>query len=188
MLHIGIDDTDSLDGGCTTWLITEIIKELSDFDLLGPPRLVRLNPNVPWKTRGNGALALVFGEGIGSKELIGEIEDRKIYMYSNHKKKAFDKKAILEKISRIVIKNSKKDSQPGIVISDTFLPEGLYWQGVRSIVSEEDLDTILSTCLTFGLRGSRGLIGAGAMCLCIGLALTPSPSCRRFEDEALLAE
>ncbi len=160
MLHIGIDDTDSLDGGCTTWLITEIIKELSDFDLLGPPRLVRLNPNVPWKTRGNGALALVFGEGIGSKELIGEIEDRKIYMYSNHKEKSFDKKAILEKISRIVIENSKKDSQPGIVISDTFLPEGLYWQGVRRIVSEEDLDTILSTCLTFGLRGSRGLIGA----------------------------
>ena len=52
MLHIGIDDTDSLDGGCTTWLITEIISELSDLDLIAPPRLVRLNPNVPWKTRG----------------------------------------------------------------------------------------------------------------------------------------
>ena len=160
MLHIGIDDTDSLDGGCTTWLITEIIKELSDFDLVGPPRLVRLNPNVPWKTRGNGALALVFGEGIGSKELIGEIGDREIYMYLDYKEKSFDKKAILEKISRIVSDNSKKDSQPGIIISDTFLPEGLYWQGVRSIVSEKDLDSILSNCLTFGLRGSRGLFGA----------------------------
>ena len=160
MLHIGIDDTDSLDGGCTTWLITEIIKELSDFDLVGPPRLVRLNPNVPWKTRGNGALALVFGEGIGSKELIGEIGDREIYMYLDYKEKSFDKKAILEKISRIVSDNSKKDSQPGIIISDTFLPEGLYWQGVKSIVSEKDLDSILSNCLTFGLRGSRGLFGA----------------------------
>ena len=29
MLHIGIDDTDSVKGGCTTWLATEIIKELS---------------------------------------------------------------------------------------------------------------------------------------------------------------
>ena len=160
MLHIGIDDTDSLDGGCTTWLITEIIKELSDFDLVGPPRLVRLNPNVPWKTRGNGALALVFGEGIGSKELIGEIGDREIYMYLDYKEKSFDKKAILEKISKIVSDNSKKDSQPGIIISDAFLPEGLYWQGVRSIVSEKDLDSILSNCLTFGLRGSRGLFGA----------------------------
>ena len=108
MLHIGIDDTDSLDGGCTTWLITEIIAELSDFDLVGPPRLVRLNPNVPWKTRGNAALELVFGEGLGAKELIGEIGDRKISMYSNYKEKYFDKKEILDRISRIVIDNSKK--------------------------------------------------------------------------------
>jgi len=160
MLHIGIDDTDSLDGGCTTWLITEIITELSDFDLVGPPRLVRLNPNVPWKTRGNAALALVFGEGLGSKELIGEIGDRKISMYSNYKEKSFDKKEILNRISKIVIDNSKKDSQPGVVISDTYLPEGLYWQGVRGIVSKDDLEPILSNCLTFGLRGSRGLFGA----------------------------
>jgi len=55
MLHIGIDDTDSIKGGCTTWLATEIIAELSEFDLIGPPRLVRLNPNVPWKTRGSYA-------------------------------------------------------------------------------------------------------------------------------------
>ena len=58
MLHIGIDDTDSVKGGCTTWLATEIIAELPEFDLIGPPRLVRLNPNVPWKTRGNGAVRL----------------------------------------------------------------------------------------------------------------------------------
>lgn len=160
MLHIGIDDTDSLDGGCTTWLITEIISELADFDLIGPPRLVRLNPNVPWKTRGNGALGLVFGKGIGSKETIGEIEGRKIHLYSNYKEPSFDRKNILDRISKIVCTNSKEDSQPGIVISDTYLPEGLYWQGVRGIVSKEDLEPILSSCLTYGLRGSRGLVGA----------------------------
>ena len=87
MLHIGIDDTDSLDGGCTTWLITEIISELSDLDLIAPPRLVRLNPNVPWKTRGNGALALVFGEGIGSKKKIGSLENSEISFYPNYKDK-----------------------------------------------------------------------------------------------------
>tara|TARA_B100000953_G_scaffold295300_1_gene286299 strand:- start:989 stop:2284 length:1296 start_codon:yes stop_codon:yes gene_type:complete len=160
MLHIGIDDTDSLEGGCTTWLITEVIKELSDFDLVGPPRLVRLNPNVPWKTRGNGALALVFGKGIGSKKLVGEIEGSRIVMYSEYEEKLYDKKSILERISKLVINNSKIDSQPGIVISDSYLPEGLYWQGVRDIVSREDIDEILSNCLTFGLRGSRGLFGA----------------------------
>ncbi|HJM17891.1 MAG TPA: DNA-binding protein, partial [Candidatus Poseidoniia archaeon] len=130
MLHIGIDDTDSLEGGCTTWLITEVIKELSDFDLVGPPRLVRLNPNVPWKTRGNGALALVFGKGRGSKKLVGEIDNSRIFMYSEYEEKLYDKKSILERISKLVINNSKIESQPGIVISDSYLPEGLYWQGV----------------------------------------------------------
>ena len=133
MLHIGIDDTDSLDGGCTTWLITEIISELSDLDLIAPPRLVRLNPNIPWKTRGNGALALVFGEGIGSKKKIGSLENSEISIYPKYKDRKFNKKDILERIVKVVKANSKQDSQPGIVISDSYLPEGLYWQGVRSL-------------------------------------------------------
>ncbi len=61
-LHIGIDDTDSILGGCTTYTAAVIFEELwkrgfvpADF-----PWLVRLNPNIPWKTRGNGALALHF--------------------------------------------------------------------------------------------------------------------------------
>jgi tRNA(Ile2)-agmatinylcytidine synthase len=58
--HIGIDDTDSESGGCTTYTAAVLFQELcnrgvqpSDF-----PWLVRLNPNIPWKTRGNGALSL----------------------------------------------------------------------------------------------------------------------------------
>jgi len=59
-LHIGFDDTDSSRGGCTTYVAALIIERLhklgvSFFDY---PALVRLNPNVPWKTRGNGALCL----------------------------------------------------------------------------------------------------------------------------------
>src|SRR6266699_3018843 len=61
-LHIGIDDTDSEKGGCTTYTATVLFQDLiergfkpSDF-----PWLVRLNPNIPWKTRGNGALAVHF--------------------------------------------------------------------------------------------------------------------------------
>ena len=99
MLHIGIDDTDSVTGGCTTWLATEIIKELSEFDLIGHPRLVRLNPNVPWKTRGNGAVAMTFGTGLGQKHLIGEFEDQRIFMYLKGKEVKYEKKAILERVS-----------------------------------------------------------------------------------------
>ena len=81
MLHIGIDDTDSVKGGCTTWLGTEIISELSEFDLIGYPRLVRLNPNVPWKTRGNGAVAFTFGKGIGSKQKIGMFQKSELFSF-----------------------------------------------------------------------------------------------------------
>jgi len=59
-LHIGIDDTDSPRWGCTTYVVAVLVERLtrlgvSFFDY---PNLVRLNPNVPWKTRGNGALCL----------------------------------------------------------------------------------------------------------------------------------
>jgi tRNA(Ile2)-agmatinylcytidine synthase len=57
---IGIDDTDSKLGGCTTYTGALLFHELSQrqFGLVDFPWLVRLNPNIPWKTRGNGALAL----------------------------------------------------------------------------------------------------------------------------------
>ncbi|MDP6574980.1 MAG: tRNA(Ile)(2)-agmatinylcytidine synthase [Candidatus Peribacteraceae bacterium] len=160
MLHIGIDDTDSIKGGCTTWLATEIIAELSEFDLIGPPRLVRLNPNVPWKTRGNAAVALTFGKGVGSKTLVGEFGKEKIYMYTAGRDMEYNKHAMLERISALVMDGSMPDSQPGIVISDVFLPEGLYWQGVTNIVTEEILSDAIEGAISQGYRGSRGIYGA----------------------------
>ena len=61
-LHIGFDDTDSTKGGCTTYLTAVLIEKLKPYGVtyLDYPLLVRLNPNVPWKTRGNGALCLRF--------------------------------------------------------------------------------------------------------------------------------
>jgi tRNA(Ile2)-agmatinylcytidine synthase len=61
-MHIGFDDTDSTKGGCTTYLAAVLIEKLEEFHVqfIDYPALVRLNPNVPWKTRGNGALCLRF--------------------------------------------------------------------------------------------------------------------------------
>tara|TARA_Y100000590_G_scaffold441592_1_gene568569 strand:+ start:65 stop:1384 length:1320 start_codon:yes stop_codon:yes gene_type:complete len=58
ILHIGIDDTDSPKGMCTTFLAYKIINRLKkeNVDFLDFPNLVRFNPNIPWKTRGNGAV------------------------------------------------------------------------------------------------------------------------------------
>ncbi|HYY92168.1 MAG TPA: tRNA(Ile2) 2-agmatinylcytidine synthetase, partial [Candidatus Dormibacteraeota bacterium] len=72
--HIGIDDTDSESGGCTTYTAAVLFQELckrgvqpSDF-----PWLVRLNPNIPWKTRGNGALSLHI---VADEDKLGEIQE-----------------------------------------------------------------------------------------------------------------
>jgi len=74
-MYIGIDDTDSVNGMCTTYLAALVLEELQQqgIGLLSYPRLVRLNPNIPWKTRGNGALALHVGR-VGKE--IKKIGDR----------------------------------------------------------------------------------------------------------------
>jgi len=57
---VGIDDTDSSRGYCTTYLAYRIACDLGpDVVVLPFPRLVRLNPNIPFKTRGNAAVCLL---------------------------------------------------------------------------------------------------------------------------------
>jgi len=57
---VGIDDTDSSRGYCTTYLAYRIACDLRpEVAVLPYPRLVRLNPNIPFKTRGNAAVSLL---------------------------------------------------------------------------------------------------------------------------------
>ena len=60
VIHIGIDDTDSPKGMCTTFLAYKIVKflEKNKVQFVDYPYLIRFNPNIPWKTRGNGAVRL----------------------------------------------------------------------------------------------------------------------------------
>lgn len=59
---LGMDDTDSRFGHCTTHLGYLIASDLARIGCTFPtyPRLVRLNPNVPFKTRGNAAVCIEF--------------------------------------------------------------------------------------------------------------------------------
>ena len=60
-LHIGFDDTDSINGRCTThlsYLISNMLIRKFHVEFVDFPLLIRLNPNVPLKTRGNGAICL----------------------------------------------------------------------------------------------------------------------------------
>ncbi len=56
---IGIDDTDSKDGMCTTYLCAVLLEELEEYGtIIGLPLLMRLNPTIPYKTRGNASVAI----------------------------------------------------------------------------------------------------------------------------------
>ncbi|MGL4669520.1 MAG: TiaS agmantine-binding domain-containing protein [Methanobacteriaceae archaeon] len=75
VLHIGIDDTDSPNGMCTTYLASEIINELklNNFEVIDFPRLIRLNPFAKFKTRGNGAVHIKVAININNMEKIKNI-------------------------------------------------------------------------------------------------------------------
>ncbi len=84
-MHIGLDDTDSTRQGCTTYVATLLIEELEKLGatFLDSPSLVRLNPNVPWKTRGNGALCLRIQYDPAVEEAIKECTVRLVEAYSD---------------------------------------------------------------------------------------------------------
>jgi tRNA(Ile2)-agmatinylcytidine synthase len=85
LLHIGIDDTDSGRGGCTTYVGYRITKKLIGLGIrvLDYPRLLRLNPNVPWKTRGNGAVGLTI-EAESLDDITGVLQDEMDLAFRNY--------------------------------------------------------------------------------------------------------
>ena len=59
LMIIGLDDTDSKESMCTTYLAAVLIGKLKSYGTIeGYPWLVRLNPNIKYKTRGNAAIAI----------------------------------------------------------------------------------------------------------------------------------
>ncbi len=60
--HLGLDDIDSPRGGCTTHFASLIVEHLTrhGVEWQDYPNLIRLNPNIPYRTRGNGAVVLRF--------------------------------------------------------------------------------------------------------------------------------
>jgi tRNA(Ile2)-agmatinylcytidine synthase len=75
---LGVDDTDSLFGHCTTHLGYLIVSELARAGFIIPtyPRLVRLNPNIPFKTRGNAAVCVEFEADLSKGETAFEVAAR----------------------------------------------------------------------------------------------------------------
>lgn len=88
-LYVGIDDTDSPEGMCTTFLASTIINELKDngIEITGFPRLIRLNPFARFKTRGNGGvsfkIALSEDISIAKKIILKKVEELSMFDCDN---------------------------------------------------------------------------------------------------------
>lgn len=66
-----MDDTDSRKGMCTTYVGAVIVRRLRErgIPVFGFPRLIRLNPNIPWKTRGNCSICLLCEDTPAAEEI-----------------------------------------------------------------------------------------------------------------------
>ena len=172
-MFVAVDDTDSMKGNCTTFLATEIIREFGDLDLIGNPRLVRLNPATPWKTRGNGALVMRFGKGSGPRRFIGNIGGRDIFCFDRCTSFEPDPEMMRDRIIPHIQAHHEDDADPGLLISRVKPSQSFYWRGVRTIMDRDDIDREIERIggITYTIGNGRGLIG----CTC-GMAWRPRDS------------
>jgi len=169
-IWIALDDTDSPRGGCTTYALTEVIRiaRESGHDLIGLPRLVRLNPNIPWKTRGNAALAARFGRGVGPRKLAGRLDGRPVWAYSRGRRLSEDADARLraDAWARVVALSplGEPDTDPAMVAAERRPHPGLYYRAVRTVLDPAEVEPeLLGIKAEVRTRGSRrGLVGATA--------------------------
>lgn len=178
-LFIGVDDTDSPGGMCTTYLLTELIRKLDFPVLLGYPRLVRLNPNIPWKTRGNGALSLSIYGDIDKAFKIGEIDGREILCSPVPAPDSQSVEEVLGTVSGVVESLSElgnENTNPAVVVSSRRPADGFYWEAVSSVVDMDAARAVLGAAggRSRTWKNGRGLIGATA-------AISWIPHDRTFE-------
>jgi tRNA(Ile2)-agmatinylcytidine synthase len=138
---IGIDDTDSPQGMCTTYLGAVLTRRLIHEHMqVREARLVRLNPNVTWKTRGNAAVMLdVEGDPARAFEISCNL---------------------VEELADFTCENTN----PGVVVAEKKFDPAFYRKAVTDFCTVDEAVTILdaATARYRGWKNRRGLIGATA--------------------------
>lgn len=155
---LALDNTDGLQGGCTTQVAMAILDALPELVLRGPPRLVRLNPNVPWKTRGNGAVMLDLGEQRGESAQVGFTSRGPLFVYSDAKPTQ-PTTELLERAWAVIAAHAQPDAQPGLLLAAKAPAEEWYWNAVRTFVPPEDAVRAVSETLHRATGDGRGLVG-----------------------------
>jgi tRNA(Ile2)-agmatinylcytidine synthase len=145
-LHIGIDDTDSPEGGCTTYIAALLVERLTTMKcrFTDYPNLLRLNPNAPWKTRGNGSICLRIEVPINAE---ADIKKAVIEIIENHAEFQCD------------------NTNPGVVFHLGKIPKELetfYKEVVQTIVHLDDAERLITRYCSSAVawKNRRGLIGA----------------------------
>ena len=170
-------------GGCTTFVAKTIIEKIiGKYKIIGYPRLVRLNPNIPWKTRGNGALCLYVGRSGGSiKQKIGRINGKDIFCSLTLTKELDEKEQnnLFNTVKTVVDTQASiedENTNPGYVLLLKKPSRKVYKKAVTKIVTLSEVQHILHNqrALFKGYKNSRGLIGATA-------AISWRPADKTFE-------
>ena len=148
---IGIDDTDSREGMCTTYLGAVLLDELTVYGtVIGYPLLIRLNPTVPYKTRGNASIA--------------------IQLKTKHPEKVMEH--VISRIQSLAQMQSET-TNPGVVFvlgqDDERIKNELgdfLIHAVQDVISIETAKNLISELElpAKGFKNGRGLIGALAAC------------------------
>ena len=164
-MYIAVDDTDSREGMCTTYLLSEIIIR-SGMDIIGYPHLVRLNPAIKHKTRGNGALCAKLGHGRGVPLKIGSFNGMDIMSYPEEEDapRATDLINLAGEVVEEMAVLDEHDTNPGIVFSTSEFDSSFYWKAVREEVSIHEAEAFVTE--QGGeyrkFKNGRGIIGATA--------------------------
>jgi tRNA(Ile2)-agmatinylcytidine synthase len=175
---IGIDDTDSRSGMCTTYLCAVLVDELKRYGEVSTPVLVRLNPCIPFKTRGNGAVAfeilinkvlerevkdIVKARVIELSELRAEGTNPGVVFIDDNASKARKNNNQTQMIAdNQDLKYKKVGERHALYAISAEKLKQFYETAVREVLKIEDAYAIISELHLdyFGLKNKRGLIGA----------------------------
>ena len=134
---LALDDTDSPEGGCTTALVGPLLEALGPDAAAGPPRLVRLHPNNPWKTRGNAAVVLDLRDDLDPVAVL----------------------ATAETLVRAAARHTPGKGA-GLLVLDRQPEATWYWRGVQGQLDQDEVREAIGEHLRATTGNGRGLIGA----------------------------
>lgn len=146
-VHIGIDDLDSPNGMCTTYLGSVIASWLASktwVSFLDYPYLIRLNPNIPFKTRGNGAVSLHINVNANK---VNEIIEYLKYVINEYADLSHPKADPVIAVTRGSISDHFR------MIYERAVRELIPYSYVKRLTSSEEISVIK-------VKRGRGLVGA----------------------------